>query len=973
MAAACAALLITLGAKAQDWARVQELYQAGMYAETTQLLEGVDNPTAAGWRALCALSMQSANAHALALHFIDFYSENILAPQVRFLYALDLFDRGSFEEAMTQFSALTERDLYPGQRAEYLYKWGYSAFGTGDWEKAKALLGKVRDLEWGDYSAPSFYTLGYIHYAQGKFKEASEWFLLAAKDYRFESLANYYILECRFNEKDYAYVVKFGEDLFNKVPEDRQPHLARIMSESYLVLGNVGKARSYYEENLVNKLEMNRTDYFYAGEVHYLIEDWQGAVDNFSKIENRADSLGQIASYQMGYSYIKLRNKVAAMDAFKDASVQEYSEELKEDAFYNYAKLAFDLGRDTAPFQEYLDQYGTKKKGDQIYSYIAMVALQNHDYVGAVEAYDHIDYLDPGMKANYMKAYMLRARELMESGSWRAAIPHLKAAAYYSSRKDGFNQLARYYEAEANYRDGKYPEARTIFNDLYNSSALYGRPEGSLLSYQLAYTYFKEASYERALRWFQTYLDGDASLQGADAATRVGDCYFFRGDYASAVGAYEKQMTTYFDPENLYPAFRAGVACGLINDNERKVQFLEGAKGASPSAPYYGESLYELGRAYIALQNEEDAIRTFKTLHGNTKDPSLSSRSLLELGMIERNAGRSSEALAYYKQVVAQGGEYAEDALLAIESIYRTREDPDAYLAYVNSLGSKAQRTEAQKEEVYFSSAEQVYLSGDYSKAITALNTYLERYPQALFGAKARFYLAESYRLSGVKEQAADLYLAAMDQGLEGALSETALVQYAGLQYELGSYAKAYKAYLKLKETAQLAANKSMADIGLMRSAFKARQWEDALAEARIVLDKARGDAALSREALYVQAKSKLSTSQRESALADFRVLAKEPSIPEGAEATYLLIQDQFDRASFDDILDKVYAFSEKAGGQNYWLAKAFIVLGDTYVEQGNEKQARVTFESIRDGYTPSGAQDDVLDQVELRLRKLQN
>ena len=745
------------------------------------------------------------------------------------------------------------------------------------------------------------------------------------------------------------------------------------MSESYLVLGDLEKARTYYEENLRSKVALTRSDYFYAGEVHYLAEDWQGAVENFSAMDERTDSLGQTASYNMGYSYIKLHNKVAAMDAFKEASALTYSPEIQEDAFYNYAKLAFDLGRDTAPFQEYMKRYDTSKKGDQIYSYMAMVALQNHDYEAAVAAYDNIEELEPRMMSNYMKAYLLRARELMENGSWRAALPHLKAAAYYSSRRDGFNQLARFYEAEALYRDGKYPEARTILNDLYNLSALRGRKEGNLITYNMAYTYFKEEDYDRALRWFQSYLEGDSSVQGSDAETRVADCYFLRGDYVTAVAAYERQMANYPNPDNLYPAYRAGVASGLTGDNLRKVHFLETAKLANPSAPYYGESLYELGRAYVALKDNDDAIRAFRTLKSSTQDPSLECRALLELGMIARNEGKGDDAIAYYKQVVEKGGEYSDDALLAIESIYRTREDPDAYLAYVNSLGSKANRTEAQKEEVYFSSAEQVYLSGDYVKAIGTLQSYLEKYPNASYGAKARFYLAECYRITGSREQASDLYLAAMDAGLDGALSESALVQYANLNFDMGNFGKAYGAYLKVKETARMEANKQLATIGLMRAAYKARQWEDALVCARGVMDIKTGDPALEREALYVRAKSYMSTSQRSLALADFRALSANPSTDEGAEAAYILIQDQYDRGAFDDIPEQVFSFAEKAAGQNYWLAKAFIVLGDTYAERGELTQARATFESIRDGYSSEGPQDDVLDQVQLRLRKLQN
>ncbi|MCR4569673.1 MAG: hypothetical protein K5661_04655, partial [Bacteroidales bacterium] len=156
-----------------------------------------------------------------------------------------------------------------------------------------------------------------------------------------------------------------------------------------------------------------------------------------------------------------------------------------------------------------------------------------------------------------------------------------------------------------------------------------------------------------------------------------------------------------------------------------------------------------------------------------------------------------------------------------------------------------------------------------------------------------------------------------------------------------------------------------------MRSAFRAREWGDALSAAQKILD-GNKDAALQREALYVRAKSYLSTSRRTEAFKDFRELAKQPSTDEGAESAYLVIQDLFDRGSFGDIQSRVYSFAEKAGGQNYWLAKAYIVLGDSFAEQGNAAQAKATFESIRSGYTPTGPEDDVLDQVEVRLRKLQ-
>ena len=132
-----------------------------------------------------------------------------------------------------------------------------------------------------------------------------------------------------------------------------------------------------------------------------------------------------------------------------------------------------------------------------------------------------------------------------------------------------------------------------------------------------------------------------------------------------------------------------------------------------------------------------------------------------------------------------------------------------------------------------------------------------------------------------------------------------------------------------------------------------------------------RGQRPPEREAEYVRAKSLLATSRREEAFAILAALASEPSTAEGAEASYLLIQDSYDRGAFEEVEDRVYAFSDSGTGQVYWLAKAFIVLGDAFVEMDNLEQAKATFESVAQGYTPSGDDDDIPQSVDMRLKKL--
>jgi TolA-binding protein len=112
--------------------------------------------------------------------------------------------------------------------------------------------------------------------------------------------------------------------------------------------------------------------------------------------------------------------------------------------------------------------------------------------------------------------------------------------------------------------------------------------------------------------------------------------------------------------------------------------------------------------------------------------------------------------------------------------------------------------------------------------------------------------------------------------------------------------------------------------------------------------------------------------SQREEALEILRKLSEEKSDAYGAEAAYMLILDAYDRGEFQEVEDKVYAFSDSASGQTYWLAKSFVVLGDSFADRGEFKQAKATFESIKEGYAGSSEDDDVLEAVNMRLSKIE-
>ena len=961
----------------REYREILRMQESGMHSRSRHLFHRNSNKSKdadiKGQAVLSEVIMKVPGYEASLSEYIQDNPHSVLVPQILYRHALNLFDAQKYQDAGVYFSIVSPTQIERSQVDEYLFKKAYCELENGDVDHALLRFIELEKRPISDYTAPAKYSIAYIYYEKKEFFNALGWFEKAALDGRFAENANYFIMECRFMLNDHEYVTRHGEKMYNEVADDRKSHLARIISESWLVLGNASEARKYYEltSNAAGEPQ-TRADWFYSGSVLYAVGDYKGAIQSFTNMEMRADSIGQVANYQLGYSYVQTKNKVAAIQAFKDASVSVFDPAISEDAFFNWAKLAFDINNDPSVFQEYIKRYSDREKDDKIYSYMAVAALHNHDYAGAVDAYGMIDELDDDMRGNYMKANYLRARQLISAGSYRLAIQCLKIAAYYSDRGSRFNQLSRYWIAESHFRNDQYQQAREIYVELYNQSALYRQSESYLIPYNIAYCYYKEGNYDSARKWFLQYLDGSEVDYRKDALERVGDTYFVNKDYKSAASTYDLAVRDFFDVNDIYPYYQSALSHGLSGNNERKIKLLTNALSADPSVRFYPEAIYELGRAYVLKEDDVKAEETFHHLASTSRDTTYLAKAYIELGSLSRNQSQFNEALGYYKVVVEEMplSGYSEDALAAIESIYQTKNEPHEYLAYIESIGKGATKTADEKEKMIFNAAEQNYLTGNYQRALASLQDYLDEYPAGKYAYNAEFYIADSYRQLGKYEQACDSYEKVIAGG-SGSYVELAMLAFSELSFKLERWDDAFGGYSSLYASARFDNNKLAAIEGMMRSAYRGHKWAEAIKNADKVLFESKISDAMKREAEYVKAKAYMATSRRAEALAVMEKLAADCMDEFGAEAVFVLIMDAYDKAEFTAVEDKVYAFADSGSPQTYWLAKSFIVLGDSFVDRGEFEQAKATFESVRDGYVPSG-DDDVMDNVRMRLEKLQ-
>ena len=950
------------------------LMDRGFGSRASSILVLQDDVNAQGYDVLIHVLRRTEGYEAPMHRFLEENPHIAVVPQIKYAYALNLFDDGDFKDALEIFDNLDVERLDSDQKTEYLFKKAYACLENHMLTEAVKGFELVQELPMNDYVAPSRYILGYINYETRSFAKALSWFEKSVEDSRFSEMSSYYIMECRFMLGDHAYVAANAERMLGAVPVDRKANTARLISESLLVLGDADQARKYYDMAMGGgETPETRTEWFYSGSVLYAVKDYEGAIRSYSHMTERSDSLGQIANYHLGYSYIQTKNKVAALAAFKEAAQVWYSPAIAEDAYFNWAKLAFDINHDPSVFNDYLKKYPVKEQSDRINNYIAVAALYDRDYATAIEAYDRIDELDDGMVLNYMKANYLRANQLVSSGSYRLAIPCLKASAYYSDKSSRFNQLSRFWLAESYYRNDQYDDAIGVFENLYNTQALYRQPESYVIPYCIGYSHYKKGAYGAAMKWFDIYLeDNHDHLYRKEAMERRADCYFIQKQYDKAAKAYDLVLKEYFDVNDIYAYYQSALAYGLLNRNSKKIELLSNVMKASPSSEFYPEAMFELGRAYVAAEKDESAFECFNRIVKNVKDYNFVAKAYVEMGSLARNQSQYNEALVYYKKVVEEMAfsDYSDDAMAAIESIYQTKNDPEEYIAYIESIGKGASKTESEKEAMIFNSAEQVYLSGNYDKAVTSLKAYLDKYPAGKNAYKADFYMAESYRSLGKLEQACDSYANVIQDG-EGSFVELSMLNFSRLSYQLERWEDAFGGYSSLYSAALLDNNKHMAIIGMMRSAFKAHRWSDAVANADRLLASDRADSQSKAEALYIKAKSYLASSRRDEAFSIVADLAKDVTTEYGAEAAYMLIVDSYDKGEFEDVENKVYALSDAGTPHIYWLAKSFIVLGDSFVEREELEQAKATFQSLMDGYEASGPEDDLLDNVSMRMKKL--
>ena len=390
-----------------------------------------------------------------------------------------------------------------------------------------------------------------------------------------------------------------------------------------------------------------------------------------------------------------------------------------------------------------------------------------------------------------------------------------------------------------------------------------------------------------------------------------------------------------------------------------------------PKSDYADDGVYETARAQLQQEDEQGAIVTYEQLLATYPHSPLARKASLERAMIYRNLGQNEQAITAYRQTIETypATEEAYTALDALQALYVESGNVNEYLAYTKQLAKMNMNVSTQEDSLLYAAAEMQYMQAQYQKAISSLNNYISKYcAGGRYCTTARYYLADSYYRLGKNEEALKHYEVLADLSANP-YQEEAAIRMAELYYDKADYKGALEAFYRMQALASSRENVTIARLGILRCAQALERHQVAIDVADQILSDLPVKDDTKAEALYGRAKARIALKQWKQAQSDLSALSAEVRTAQGAEAKYLLAQTYFELKDFDTAEAQIMEFTQMNTQQQYWLARALLLLSEINREKGELFQARQYLLVLQQNYMIPG--DDIPARIEAQLALL--
>ncbi len=922
--------------------------------------------------AACAVELGSSDAAGALRDFERNYPASTYANDVRFALGSYYCSQGDYEQADACFRRTDRRALSPSRREQYDMRRGYVLFTQGDYDEAYACFDRIPDNS--EYAAHALYHRSYIDYAQGRNGRARQGFEALSASGPYREVAPFYLLQLAFRDGEYRYVIEQAPRLAERAAPERRREIERLLAESWFRQEDYLETIEHLKASLDDQGTTDREGCYLMGFSLYRTTRHAEAAEWLRRACGAPDALTQNASYHLADCYLRMGDKASAMQAFALAADSRYDAAIAEDALFNYAKLQYELGGGAFNgainlLQRYIEQYPDSPRTAEARTLLIAAYYNSRDYDAAYRAIRAMPSNDPEIRAALQKIAYFRALEAYRSGDTATAAACLReSAAIGVSPK--YAALAYFWQGEIAFGRKEYREAASRY-EAYLRRAPRNEAEYALAWYNLGYCAFSQQQLPEAERRFERFLvlHPERDNYRGDACNRLGDIRYADRRYAEAITHYDQAAAGSGSVRD-YALYRRAVTLGLMGRDDEQQQALERIV-AQGTGGYVEAAAYTIGRNHIAREHYAEGVRALEEFVVRYPNSAWRTRALSDLGLACLNLGDHDKSLKYYRQAVETDprSPEAREAMQGIREIYVSRNEVDAYFDYAARAGMESDLTALSRDSLSFAAAQKLYLAGQHEPAARSLRSYLDSHPKGYYRNDALYLLSDCYLRSGDETKALGT-LTELAAAENNAYTLQVLQKVAELNGKQHRYSEAAAAWLRIANLSTQAPDRRTALTEYVRTTLAGGD-EEAI---RTMADEVRGrtdaSAEARRKATFALAELHRRSGAKAAAAELYDELASdEVQTDEGSAAGYYRLEALHEAGNADRTEQAVFAYADR-NPKSYWLAKAYLLLGDLYLGKGDTFQARATWQSIVDGYSP--ADDGIIEEAAARIRKLQ-
>lgn len=949
----------------------QQFFQDGKYAVAMQLFKktlGDINyfqqtnrqlvyQDAQYYYAVCALELNQPDGETLTKKFIEEVDNQPRKELASFHLARYYFHQNKLKEAIPYYEQAGIANLSNNEIADAKFELGYCYFNLKDFNKAQPLFASIKDVQ-GKYYIPANYYYGFIAYYNKQYDEALQSFQRVVNEKKYDIIVPYYIAEIYYYQNKPDKVLDYALPYIQKGNLYYDLDLKHLVGQTYFEKKEYAKALPYLEAYQDNTDHLQKEDVYELAYCYYQTNQLPKAISGFKQLSGTTDSLGQNSMYLLGDCYLKTDQKANARNAFAFCARSNYNPRQQEISRFNYGKLSYELGYQDAALQElksFVRDYPGSAYDAEAKEILAHLFMNTNDYKNALTIVESIPDKTPSVRQAYQKVAYGRAMQLVNDGQLNEASGLLDVSLQNPSDAQ-LQQLAYFWKGEISLRQGKYDDAITNINRYFTlgqpgTPAASGEANVQTANYNLGYCLLQKGNYQEAL----THLQQAQSVFGAngdrianDATLRAADCYYMLKDYNNALNLYNKVISGRQQGAD-YATYQKGLIMGINGDYNQKVSLLKQLSQQYPASSFNTDADYEIAVTYINNQQYQEAIPYLQNVIKNEPNSPDAPKALLKLGLAYQNLNDNNNALTYYKQVVTQypNSPESNDALQSLRTLYISSGNTDAFLSFLKSTGKNI--NPSVEDSVTYAAAETKFGNGDYDGALTAFNNYLSKFPAGQFILNANFYKAECLYSKQDYTNALPAYEYVLSQGTNR-FNERSALQAAKINfYQVKNYTKSRLYFQQLKDLATTKENSLEALRGLLRSDYQLQSWDEVKMAANNLLaaDNISTDDQIVSH--FYLGKAYQAGSNCDTAIAEFKKVASLTKSELGAEARYDIAQCNFLQNDFKAAEKAAFEVIKTTPSYDYWIASAYILLGDIYLKEKDYFNAKATLQSIVD------------------------